>query len=37
MVLNMFIRIIMNIARIVRFIRMMNRIIRVTMLFNALL
>ena len=37
MVLNMFIRIIMNIARIVRYIRMMNRIIRVTMLFNALL
>jgi hypothetical protein len=37
MVLNMFIRIIMSIARIVRFIRMMTRIIRVTMLFNALL
>ena len=37
MVLNMFTRIIMNIARIVRFIRMMTRIIRVTMLLNALL
>ena len=37
MVLTMFIRVIMNSARIFRFISMMNRIIRITMLCNGIL